>query len=60
MDYLPTLGEKLPHSRGNVGKDYLWVNPTNQLPSSMSNGKIPRYDLYGKLVGFSRNNVLGK
>ena len=23
MDYLPTLGEKWPHSRGNVGKDSL-------------------------------------
>ena len=23
MDYLPTLAEKWPHSRGNVGKDSL-------------------------------------
>ena len=23
MGYLPTLGEKWPHSRGNVGKDSL-------------------------------------
>ena len=27
MDYLPTLGEKWPHSRGNLGRSTFWNGP---------------------------------
>ena len=38
MDYLPTLGEKWPHSRGNVGK---YSHPMEHLGLVRGGDKFP-------------------